>query len=70
MKSRQLVEERPLRGEIYITLSKAVAHRQRRFGRALEKMGYEVAQVKPKGATTTFAEARQELANRTGHEPK
>lgn len=36
---------------------------------ALEKMGYEVVQVEPKGGATTFAEAMQELAKKTGHQP-
>ncbi|WP_117232900.1 hypothetical protein [Vibrio maerlii] len=37
---------------------------------ALEKMGYKVVQVKAKGGTTTFAEAMQKLAKKTGHLPK
>lgn len=38
--------------------------------RALEKMGYKVVQVQAKGGTTTFAEAMQKLAKKTGHLPK
>ena len=37
---------------------------------ALESMGYKVIQVQAKGGTTTFAEAMQELAKKTGHLPK
>lgn len=37
---------------------------------ALENLGYKVVQVKPKGGTTTFAEAIQKLAKETGHLPK
>ncbi len=36
----------------------------------LERLGYKVVQVKAKGGTTTFAEAMQELAKKTGHLPK
>ena len=35
---------------------------------ALEKMGYKVVQVKAKGGTTTFAEAMQKLAKKTGYQ--
>ena len=42
-----------------------VAERQ-----ALEKMGYKVIQVQAKGGTTTFAEAMQKFAKKTGHQPK
>ncbi|MDV6249805.1 hypothetical protein [Vibrio sp. EA2] len=38
--------------------------------KALEKMGYKVLQVQAKGGTTTFAEAMQKLAKKTGHLPK
>jgi hypothetical protein len=31
-------------------------------------MGYKVIQVKAKGGTTTFAEAMQKLAKKTGHQ--
>ncbi|CAH6916924.1 conserved hypothetical protein [Vibrio chagasii] len=34
---------------------------------ALENMGYKVVQVKAKGGTTTFAEAMQKLAKKTGY---
>ncbi|WP_413283468.1 hypothetical protein [Vibrio sp. MA40-2] len=37
---------------------------------ALENMGYKVIQVQAKGGTTTFAEAMQKLAKKTGHQPK
>ncbi|EGU31368.1 hypothetical protein VII00023_16120 [Vibrio ichthyoenteri ATCC 700023] len=37
---------------------------------ALEKMGRKVVQVQAKGGTTTFAEAMQKLAKKTGHLPK
>jgi hypothetical protein len=36
----------------------------------LEKLGFKVVQVKAKGGTTTFAEAMQKLAKKTGHSPK
>lgn len=35
---------------------------------ALEKMGYKVVQVKPKGGSTTFAEAMQQLAKKAAHQ--
>ena len=35
---------------------------------ALENMGYKVVQVKAKGGTTTFAEAMQKLAKKTGYQ--
>ncbi|UPQ90139.1 hypothetical protein [Vibrio sinaloensis] len=34
----------------------------------LEKMGYKVVQVKPKGGSTTFAEAMQQLAKKAAHQ--
>ncbi|WP_375748328.1 hypothetical protein [Vibrio sp. HN007] len=37
---------------------------------ALEKMGYKVVQVQPKGRTTTFAEAIQKFAKKRGHKLK
>ncbi|NRF23773.1 hypothetical protein HRJ45_00235 [Vibrio coralliilyticus] len=37
---------------------------------ALEKMGYKVVQVQAKGRTTTFAEAMQKFAKKSGHQPK
>ncbi|MDV7103748.1 hypothetical protein R3X26_04920 [Vibrio sp. TH_r3] len=37
---------------------------------ALENMGYKVIQVQAKGGTTTFAEAMQKLAKKTGYQPK
>ncbi|WP_070969401.1 hypothetical protein [Vibrio sonorensis] len=37
---------------------------------ALEKMGFKVVQVQPKGGTTTFAEAMQMFAKKSGHQPK
>lgn len=36
---------------------------------ALEEIGYKVVQVQAKGGATTFAEAMQKLAKRTGHQP-
>lgn len=35
---------------------------------ALEKMGYKVVQVEAKGRTTTFAEAMQKFAKKSGHQ--
>jgi len=35
----------------------------------LEKMGYKVVQVEAKGRTTTFAEAMQKFAKKSGHQP-
>ena len=73
LKHHQLVEDGQLEG-CYIHQpvqgslpdDKAVlAERQ-----ALESQGYKVVQVKAKGKTTTFAEAMQELAKKTGHQPK
>ncbi|MDB1125093.1 hypothetical protein [Vibrio algarum] len=37
---------------------------------ALEKMGHKVLQVQAKGGTTTFSEAMQKLAKKTGHQLK
>ncbi|OBT30354.1 hypothetical protein A9263_03080 [Vibrio cyclitrophicus] len=37
---------------------------------ALENMGYKVVQVQAKGGTTTFAEAMQRFAKKTGHQTK
>lgn len=37
---------------------------------ALEKMGYKVVQVQAKGKTTTFAEAMQKFAKKSGLQPK
>ncbi len=37
---------------------------------ALEKMGYKVLHVQAKGGITTFSEAMQKLAKKTGHLPK
>ncbi|MEZ8337085.1 hypothetical protein AB4175_01505 [Vibrio cyclitrophicus] len=37
---------------------------------ALENMGYKVVQVQAKGETTTFAEAMQKFAKKTGHQTK
>lgn len=37
---------------------------------ALEKMGHKVMQVQAKGGTTTFAEAMQKLAKKTGYLPR
>ncbi|WP_299694272.1 hypothetical protein [uncultured Vibrio sp.] len=73
LKHHQLVEDGQLEG-CYIHQpvpgsqqdDKAViAERQ-----ALEKMGYKVVQVQAKSGTTTFAEAMQKFAKKTGHQPK
>ncbi|MBW3695985.1 hypothetical protein EK599_09775 [Vibrio sp. T187] len=73
LKHHQLVEDGQLEG-CYIHQpaqgsqqdDKAVmAERQ-----ALEKLGYQVIQVKAKGGSTTFAEAMQKLAKKTGHQFK
>ncbi|MGR5284275.1 hypothetical protein ACP3V5_03065 [Vibrio maritimus] len=73
LKHHQLVEDGPLEG-CYIHQpakgsqqdDKAVmAERE-----ALEKMGFKVMQVQAKGGTTTFAEAMQKFAAKTGHQPK
>ncbi|MCK6263975.1 hypothetical protein KP803_11910 [Vibrio sp. ZSDE26] len=73
LKHHQLVEDGQLEG-CYIHQpaegsqqdDKAVlAERQ-----ALEKLGYKVIQVKAKGGTTTFTEAMQELAKKTGYQPR
>ena len=73
LKHHQLVEDGQLEG-YYIHQpvqgsqpdDKAVlAERQ-----ALENMGHKVIQVQAKGGTTTFAEAMQKLAKKTGHLPK
>ncbi|MEZ8013932.1 MULTISPECIES: hypothetical protein [Vibrio] len=37
---------------------------------ALEKLGYKVVQVQAKGGATTFAEAMQKFAKKTGHQTK
>lgn len=37
---------------------------------ALENIGYKVVQVQAKGKTTTFAEAMQKFAKKSGHQPK
>lgn len=71
LKHHQLIEDGKLEG-CYIHQpaqgsqqdDKAVlAERQ-----ALEKMGFKVIQVQAKGGVTTFAEAMQELAKKTGHQ--
>ncbi len=73
LKHHQLVEDGQLEG-CYIHQpaegseqdSKAVlAERQ-----MLEKVGYKVIQVQAKYGITTFAEAMQELAKKTGHQLK
>ncbi|MCJ2376340.1 hypothetical protein LNL84_05770 [Vibrio sp. ZSDZ34] len=73
LKHHQLVEDGQLEG-CYIHQpaegsqqndAAVLAERQ-----ALENMGYKVVQVQAKGGTTTFAEAMQELAQKTGHQPK
>ncbi|MEH0675298.1 hypothetical protein H4F18_11010 [Vibrio scophthalmi] len=73
LKHHQLVEDGQLEG-CYIHQpakgsqqdDKAVlAERQ-----VLENMGYKVVQVQTKGRTTTFSEAMQKFAKKTGHQPK
>lgn len=73
LKHHQLVEDGQLEG-CYIHQpakgsqqdDKAVlAERQ-----ALKNMGYKVVQVQTKGRTTTFSEAMQQFAKKTGHQPK
>ncbi|MGF1750988.1 MULTISPECIES: hypothetical protein [Vibrio] len=73
LKHHQLVEDGQLEG-CYIHQpaegsqpddNAVLAERQ-----ALEKMGYKVIQLKAKGRTTTFAEAMQKFAKKTGHQPK
>ncbi|MDN2481059.1 hypothetical protein [Vibrio agarivorans] len=73
LKHHQLVEDGQLEGcYIHQPVSGSepddagvLAERQ-----ALESMGYKVVQVQAKGVTTTFAEAMQDLAKKTGHLPK
>lgn len=73
LKHHQLVEDGQLEG-CYIHQpvqgslqdDKAVVEERQ----ALEKMGFKVVQVKAKGGTTTFAEAMQQLAKKTGNLPK
>ncbi len=73
LKHHQLVEDGQLEG-CYIHQpvkgsladDKAVLEERQ----ALEKMGFKVVQVKAKGGTTTFAEAMQKLAKKTGHQSK
>lgn len=70
LKHHQLVEDGQLEG-CYIHQpvpgsqqdDKAVVEERN----ALEQMGFKVLQVKVKGGTTTFAEAMQQLAKKTGH---
>ncbi|ANS85709.1 hypothetical protein VSVS12_01943 [Vibrio scophthalmi] len=73
LKHHQLVEDGQLEG-CYIHQpvqgsqpndEAVVAERQ-----ALEKMGHKVIQVQTKGGTTTFAEAMQQFAKKTGHQPR
>lgn len=73
LKHHQLVEDGELEG-CYLHQpvqgsqqddKEVIAERQ-----ALEKVGYKVVQVKAKGGTTTFAEAMQKLARKTGHLPQ
>lgn len=73
LKHHQLVEDGQLEG-CYIHQpvqgsqpndEAVVAERQ-----ALEKMGHKVVQVQTKGGATTFAEAMQQFAKKTGHQPR
>ena len=73
LKHHQLVEDGQLEGCYLHQPAKGsqqddkavLAERQ-----ALEKMGYKVIQVQAKGRTTTFAEAMQEFAQKTGLQSK
>ncbi|WP_050939460.1 hypothetical protein [Vibrio harveyi] len=73
LKHHQLVEDGQLEGCYLHQPAKGsqqddkavLAERQ-----ALEKMGYKVIQVQVKGGTTTFAEAMQEFAQKTGLQSK
>ncbi|MGL6312809.1 hypothetical protein [Vibrio sp. WXL103] len=73
LKHHQLVEDGQLEG-CYIHQPVPGSHQDDKAvvaeQQALERMGYKVVQVKAKGGTTTFAEAMQELAKKTGHQPK
>ncbi|MDK9762509.1 hypothetical protein KI743_10885 [Vibrio sp. D420a] len=73
LKHHQLVEDGQLE-ECYIH-QPAPGSQQNDKGvveerQALEKLGFKVVQVKAKGGTTTFAEAMQKLAKKTGHSPQ
>ncbi|CAK6716458.1 conserved hypothetical protein [Vibrio harveyi] len=73
LKHHQLVEDGQLEGCYLHQPAKGsqqddkavLAERQ-----ALEKMGYKVIQVQAKGGPTTFAEAMQEFAQKTGLQSK
>ncbi len=73
LKHHQLVEDGQLEGCYLHQPAKGsqqddkavLAERQ-----ALENMGYQVIQVQAKGGTTTFAEAMQAFAKKTGHQPQ
>ena len=72
LKHHQLVEDGQLEG-CYIH-QPAPGSQQNDKGvveerQALEKLGFKVVQVKAKGGTTTFSEAMQQLAKKTGHSP-
>ncbi|MDA0150263.1 hypothetical protein [Vibrio sp. LaRot3] len=73
LKHHQLVEDGQLEG-CYIH-QPATGSQQDDKGvmaerQALEKLGYKVVQVQVKGRTTTFAEAMQEFANKSGLQAK
>ena len=73
LKHHQLVEDGQLEGCYIHQPAKGsqqddqavLAERQ-----ALEKMGYKVVQVQTKGRTTTFSEAMQKFAKKTGHQSR
>ena len=73
LKHHQLVEDGQLEG-CYLHQPAQGSHQNDKAvlaeRRALEKMGYKVIQVQAKGGTTTFAEAMQKFAKKTGHQPK
>lgn len=73
LKHHQLIEDGPLTG-CYIhqpahgsQIDDEAVVTERKM---LEKMGHKVMQVQAKGATTTFSEAMQKLAKKTGYQPK
>ncbi|MEZ9057528.1 hypothetical protein [Vibrio pelagius] len=69
LKHHQLVEDGPLEGCYLHQPAKGSQQDDKAVlseRRALEKMGFKVVQVQAKGRTTTFAEAMQQLAKKTG----
>ena len=69
LKHHQLVEDGPLEGCYLHQPAKGSQQDDKAVlseRRTLEKMGFKVVQVQAKGRTTTFAEAMQQLAKKTG----